>query len=441
MSADWVKRFGYWMAPSPTRPGIYRLAEGGYFIRARVLDPKTGKLRAVMRALHRATVQEAQAELDLLRSEKRAEMNGLKPQRQLFCDFAVSRFEAKVTAGDIRSAKGREKWESILRVHLLPEFGQMRCDEIRAWHVEQWRTRVAKMMADGYGSSRKLKSGKTQTRFCRPTPNTANTWIAVLRTLGGEMTTLLELDRNPAAALQFFDTTQRPTYTDEDPNSLTPDKAREFLSTTQRLFPQHFAMTLLGFVTGKRPSTMRPLRRRGGECDIDWTEGFVRFRRSNTRGDEMMQGTKTGTRERVYVPDAVLQALREHIARLEDPSTDPRAKPPLWWRKEMPESDLLFPGRDGGPRSPSCLDKPFARVSREIGLAFELTPMGMRRTFNDLARQAHVHDIVIRSITGHLTPEMQVKYSTANAAEQRQAIAKVIDLVALRRERKEAANV
>jgi integrase len=154
-----------------------------------------------------------------------------------------------------------------------------------------------------------------------------------------------------------------------------------------------------------------------------------------------MQGTKTGTRERVYVPDAVLQALREHIARFEEPPTGRWGKPPLWWRKEMVESDLLFPGRDGGPRSPSCLDKPFVRVSREIGLPFELTPMGMRRTFNDLARQAQVHDIVIRSITGHLTPEMQVKYSTAEAAEQRQAIAKVIDLVALRRERKEAANV
>jgi integrase len=433
-------RFGYWMAPNPTRPGIYRLQSGGYYVRTRVLDPKTGKYRAAVKAMHQATVQEAQAELDALKSERRAELSGLRPQKQLFCDFAVSRFEAKVKAGDIRSAKGREKWESTLRVHILPVFGEMRCDEIRRWHVEDWRTGLATMMNEGYQSSRKLKNGKTKERFCRLAPTTANTWIALMRTLCGEMTTLLELGRNPAAGLAFFDTTQRPTYTDEEPNSLTPEAARAFLEAMRALFCQHYAMTLVGFVTGKRPSTLRPLRRRGLECDIDWKEGFVRFRRSNTRGDEMMQGTKTGTRERVYLPETVLASLRDHIAMCEEPPRSARGKPPLWWRKAMAESDLLFPGRDGGPRSSSCLDKPFAVVSKEIGLPFSLTPRGMRRTFNDLARHAEVHDIVIRSITGHLTPEMQVKYSTAHATEQRRAIAKVIDLVAVRNERKEAAH-
>jgi integrase len=131
--------------------------------------------------------------------------------------------------------------------------------------------------------------------------------------------------------------------------------------------------------------------------------------------------------------------MREHVAAIEEPTLGRWGKPPLWWRKEMVDSDLLFPARDGGPRSPSCLDKPFSVVSSDIGLPFVLTPMGMRRTFNDLARKAHVHDIVIRSITGHLTSEMQMKYSTAEAAEQRQAIAKVIDLVAVRTRRKDGS--
>jgi hypothetical protein len=90
------------------------------------------------------------------------------------------------------------------------------------------------------------------------------------------------------------------------------------------VFCQHYAMTLVGFVTGKRPSTLRPLRRRGPECDVDWREGFVRFRRSNMRGDEMMQGTKTGTRERVYLPETVLASLREHIAMCEEPPLSAR---------------------------------------------------------------------------------------------------------------------
>ena len=34
----------------------------------------------------------------------------------------------------------------------------------------------------------------------------------------------------------------------------------------------------------------------------------------------------------------------------------------------------------------------------------------MRRTFNDLARAAHVGDLVTRSISGHATPRMQAHY-------------------------------
>ena len=51
-----------------------------------------------------------------------------------------------------------------------------------------------------------------------------------------------------------------------------------------------------------------------------------------------------------------------------------------------------------------------------------------RRTFNDLARAANVTDLVTRSISGHLTEQMQRHYSTVNGTEQRTALAKVIEL-------------
>ena len=52
----------------------------------------------------------------------------------------------------------------------------------------------------------------------------------------------------------------------------------------------------------------------------------------------------------------------------------------------------------------------------------------MRRTFNDLARKAHVHDLVIRAIDGHRTAEMQNRYSTVEGEETRAGVAKVIGL-------------
>jgi len=56
----------------------------------------------------------------------------------------------------------------------------------------------------------------------------------------------------------------------------------------------------------------------------------------------------------------------------------------------------------------------------------------MRRTFQDLAREAQVKDIVTRAISGHATEEMQRLYSTVNFREQEESIAKVISLAQAR---------
>src|ERR1700756_5124200 len=81
-------------------------------------------------------------------------------------------------------------------------------------------------------------------------------------------------------------------------------------------------------------------------------------------------------------------------------------------------------------RSPSVLNKPLANVAAELGLGKQVTQRALRRTFNDLARAAQVSDLVTRSISGHLPERMQHHYSTVNAAEQRDALAKVIRLLA-----------
>lgn len=92
-------------------------------------------------------------------------------------------------------------------------------------------------------------------------------------------------------------------------------------------------------------------------------------------------------------------------------------------------SDLLFPTEDGGFRSTTCLWKPFEVVAKAIGLTKSITPRAMRRTFNDLSRQAGTIGLVTRAITGHETEEMQDQYSTVSPAEKRAAIARVIGLM------------
>jgi hypothetical protein len=56
----------------------------------------------------------------------------------------------------------------------------------------------------------------------------------------------------------------------------------------------------------------------------------------------------------------------------------------------------------------------------------------MRRTFPDLARAAEVRDIVTRSISGHSTEAMQRHYSTVSGKEQKDGLARVVELAKFR---------
>ena len=336
----------------------------------------------------------------------------------------------KVATRRIASEVGKRKWADVL-VHLVEGsrvgraargggndlrpivvrgFGEYFFEEIRVAHVEKWRTEVAvKLIEPGHFA-----------------PTTCNGWISVLKVIAKAATRRFELRRNPVEGVDPFDTSEHLTYAEEEPNSLTPDEVRRFLSEMRMMFPQHFAMTALAIVTGLRPSSLRPLRRSGPSADIKWDAKKLLVRRSHTRSERVMERTKVkGLRQTIHLPDDLVEILRWHVdTQLETP--------------EQKESDLLFPSVDGTYRTPSVLNKPFALVAAEIGLEKKFTQRGCRRTFNDLARDAAVAGIVTRSISGHLTEEMQEHYSTVAPNEQREALARVFDLAGVRRAKERA---
>jgi integrase len=228
----------------------------------------------------------------------------------------------------------------------------------------------------------------------------------------------LGLEKNPVMNVKGLDTTSCTTYTEEEPNALTPEEVQPFLAALLDRHPQHFAMVALGFATGWRPSMMRPLRRQGRSADVLWAKNVVLARRSQTRGDEVREATKNSTRFRVTLPAEVMDILRWHTDRLPE--------------GPMQESDLLFPSDLGGFRSPTVLDKPFKDVCKHLSLGKKVTPKAMRRTFQDLARRAAVDGLVQRSICGHLTEEMTERYSSVAQVEVEAALGKVVSLAGYR---------
>jgi integrase len=306
-----------------------------------------------------------------------------------------------VDKGEIKSAKSRERWSVTLTEHLVPRFGQIYLDVLRKQDVEDW---LAEM-------GRKVQSKKLS-------PNTVNGWLSILRVIVNSAVAEFELPRNPIALVKDLDTSAWHTYTEEQPNSLMPSEVPVFLAKVRELYPQHFAFVALGFATGLRPSSLRPLRRRGDKADVLWDQGVLLVRRSQTGDEEPMETTKTGKLQRISLPKDLIEILEWHSENLPE--------------GPMRDSILLFPSETGGYRAASCLDRPFREIIKKLEWKKKLTPRSMRRTFQDLARAAEVRDIVTRSVSGHSTEAMQRHYSTVSSQEQRDGLAKVIVLAKFR---------
>lgn len=395
----WVKRWGDEIDPAAVAPGVYKRKAGGFRVRGRVTDPRTGRLREVCRAVDAAKPRDAAAILAAELDRVRAAVTAVAPAPR-FGAYAVTAFERRIADGRILSAAGRGKWASVLRTHLVPAFGEIFLDRLTASDIEAWKATYAA----------RIRAGEA-------TPGTGNTIFAVLRAILREAAGELDL-RDPSARVRPFDTRGHRTYTPEAPNSLAPVDVPRFLDAIRARYPQHFAFVFLGFVTGLRPSSLRPLRRNGRSADLDLATGVLLIRRSHTRGAEVMESTKTARDQRIQLPAAAVDVLRWHCDRLTGAGA---------------ASDLLFPADSGQIHTRTFLEKPFATIGRALGLAYPVSPRAMRRTYQDLAREAAVSDVVTRAISGHSTEAMQRHYSTARDHEVAAGLAKVIDLATARR--------
>jgi integrase len=402
METKWIKRWNSWIAAKPVKPGVFRRKEGGFLIRGKPTDPRTGKRIEIRLNLPHVDPHAAYLRLQ---QEIVNVQEGSRPQKATkirFSDYIVSLFERKIRKRKIKSMKSRVVWFNVMKVHLLPVFGDFFIDAIRRQDVEHWLD----------GAAKRVESGEYS-------PVTVNNWLRQLKVIMSAAAREFEWQRDPVAGIEYLDTSTHATYTEEQPNSLSPDEVSRFLSLIKERHPQHFAMVALGFATGLRPSSLRPLRRQGPQADVLWNDNVLLVRQSQTCGREVMDCTKQGTRYRLTLPQELLDILRWHVEQIPE--------------GPMRDSDLLFPSKLGGFRTTSVLKKVFDDVCRVMGLKKKITARAMRRTFQDLAREANIDSFVQRSICGHSTEEMSRLYSTVGQKEIQRAVGKVISMAGYRR--------
>jgi integrase len=402
METKWVKRWKSWIAAKPVKPGVFRRKEGGFLIRGKTTDPRTGKRVEIRKNLPDADVHDAYLRLQKELAHVREGNRPKQMPKIRFSDYVVSLFERKILKRKIKSMKSRVVWFNVMKVHLLPVFGEFFIDAIRRQDVEHWLD----------GAAKRVESGEYS-------PVTVNNWLRQLKVIMSAAAREFEWQRDPVAGIEYLDTTTHATYTEEQPNSLSPDEVSRFLFLIKERHPQHFAMVALGFATGLRPSSLRPLRRQGSQADLLWNDNVLLVRRSHACGHEVMDCTKQGTRYRLTLPQELIDILRWHVEQLPE--------------GPMRESELLFPSKLGGFRTTNVLKKVFDDVCRVMDLKKKITARAMRRTFQDLAREANIDSFVQRSICGHSTEEMSHLYSTVGQKEIERAVGKVISMAGYRR--------
>jgi len=140
----WVQRWNDCIATEPDLPGVWRRKDGGYHVRGRATDPRTGRLREVNRVLAecrraRAAATELEVALAEIRRGGRVDTPAGYPR---FAQYAVDLLERKIRTGEIASAAGREKWRWVLEKHLIPRFGEWYLDKITKRDIEAWKVSV-----------------------------------------------------------------------------------------------------------------------------------------------------------------------------------------------------------------------------------------------------------------------------------------------------------
>ena len=161
----------------------------------------------------------------------------------------------------------------------------------------------------------------------------------------------------------------------------------------------------------------------------DIVGGEIRVERSVWRRQEKVGKTDDPRRITIVEPlQAVLDEQRQWLLETQHPGL---------------ESGLVFPARPGNAkagrarrgsdevvwyRSGSALRKPLVLIAKEAGVP-RVSPQGLRRSFEDLMREAGVEDLVRRAVAGWRSEKAQAIYATVKRKDRDAAAAAVVNLV------------
>lgn len=336
--------------------GIRQIGKNLWSVRVKRVEKATGRVRN-RKATVRGSKADARAERDRLRAELAATQQQ-RPRTQLRA-FALSWLERKQDDPDMKATTVRKYTYSLQ--HILPVLGDRYLDAISPADVESYV--AARVREAG------LKGG-----------NTVLNELRCLRTIARDAV------RNGYSDRYWCDGVRPPKvreYTRERPNLLTADQFRALLFAVP---PQWRGLLLFIATTGLRWGEASALHWE----DVHDGEAVIRW--NNDRGRLTTVKTKGSNR--------VVPALPEIVA--------------LWGARRA--AGPVFTSRYGKLHRGYPLRKVLDEACAAAGVT-RITPHGLRRTFNNLARPTSSRE-VLKAITGHATDAMVEHYSLVGADEK-----------------------
>jgi integrase len=395
----------FWMKRgTPTRyPGVLRIDENTMCIRVRTIDPRTGKKKEVAKLLEGVSAQEAaQKRAELLEAVKHPIGTTAKVRVGEFARSWIESKALKLDAGTMRT------YSDALENHVLPALGDYYYDVITSQDVQQWIDRS--VLRGWLPEARAGKRGKGAKQERRAYSRySVAVWFRVFRTMTRDAMVALSLQRDPTLRVSL---PEAPLESEES-NSLTPEQLAAFLDAMREHYPQHHALVVLLAFTGLRFCHASALR----WDDWDEATGVIRLVRKQVRGEVGPVSRKKRAPRQLPVEPELAVVLKDHRRRM------------LAQQAPGLSGGWMFPSSAGTLRAPSSVDKAWDRCLELAKIDKRFTVHGLRYTFTDLVRRANVDAVVRRALTGHVTEEMQRKYSTVGLDEKRAAVAGVIRLV------------
>jgi integrase len=171
-------------------------------------------------------------------------------------------------------------------------------------------------------------------------------------------------------------------WSEEDDNCLTPGELAKLIRAWKTVAPKWYPLAAAHIWTGEVTALEWQ--------DIDEEAGLLWVKRSQWAG---RVGAPKGNRRRsIGLAPELAEVLREHRRHL-----IAEQHPGLG-------SGLAFPSAAGKHLQPSALRKPLQKALEAAGVK-QITPHGLRRTFNNIVRQRST-GIVVRSMLGHVSEQM-----------------------------------